>query len=108
MLLKCRFVSFLFLFFTLSLSLHALLKSDTGTISGTVAAHPEALDIDRHGERVFANLADAAQVAVVNIRTNATTGLLVSSHNLLYVGIPSSGSKPAEIRAYRTNLTVTR
>jgi hypothetical protein len=36
MLLKCRFVSFLLLFFTLSLSLHALLKSDAGTISGTV------------------------------------------------------------------------
>jgi TonB-dependent receptor len=36
MLLKCRFASFLLVFFTLSLSLHALLKSATGTISGTV------------------------------------------------------------------------
>ena len=104
--LKCRFVSFLF--FNLSLSLHALLKSDTGTISGTVAAHPEALDIDCQEERVFANIAHAAEVAVVSIRTNAKTGLLVSSQNLLYVGVPSSGSKPAEIRMYRTNLTVAR
>jgi DNA-binding beta-propeller fold protein YncE len=36
-----------------------------------VAAHPEALDIDQQGQRVFANIADAAQVAVVNIKTNA-------------------------------------
>jgi DNA-binding beta-propeller fold protein YncE len=172
-----------------------------------VAAHPEALDIDRQGQRVFANIADAAQVVVVNTKANAIentwklkdasdntpmaydsldqllliacrkpavllalegnsgkeiariatddgaddlfydsklrrvyvitgagavdvysisnakhftslgkvrtspgakTGLLVPSQNLLYVGIPSIGSKPAEIRAYRTNLTVAR
>lgn len=36
MLLKCRSASFLLVFLTLSFSLHALLKSDTGTISGTV------------------------------------------------------------------------
>lgn len=36
-----------------------------------VAAHPEALDIDGQGQRVFANIADAAQVVVVNTRTNA-------------------------------------
>jgi TonB-dependent receptor len=34
--LRYRFVSFLLLFFAFSLSLQALLKSDTGTISGTV------------------------------------------------------------------------
>jgi hypothetical protein len=172
-----------------------------------VAAHPEALDIDRQGQRVFANIADAAQVAVVNTKTNtidgiwnlkdasdntpmaydsqdqllligcrkpavlvaldaitgkeisristddgaddlffdsklhrvyvitgagavdvysisaakhftpvgkvrtapgAKTGLLVPSQNLLYVGIPSVGSKPAEIRVYKINSTLPR
>jgi DNA-binding beta-propeller fold protein YncE len=172
-----------------------------------VAAHPEALDIDSQGQRIFANIADAAQVAVVNIRTNevedtwklkdasdntpmgydsqdqllliacrkpavllaldaktgkeisristddgaddlfydsklhrvyvitgagavdvysinaakhftsfgkvrtapgAKTGLLVPSQNLLYVGIPSIGSKAAEIRVYETNVTLPR
>jgi hypothetical protein len=172
-----------------------------------VAAHPEALDIDRQGQRVFANIADAAQVAIVNIKTNAIedtwklkdasdntplaydsqdqllliacrkpavllaldantgkevsriaadqgaddlfydakfhrayvitgsgeidvysmdvskhltllgkirtvpgakTGLFVPSQNLLYVGIPSVSSKPAEIRVYETNGTLPR
>ncbi len=36
-----------------------------------VAAHPEALDLDEQGQRVFANIADAAQVVVVNTKTNA-------------------------------------
>lgn len=36
MALKCRFLVLFLLTFTVSLSLHALLKSDTGTISGTV------------------------------------------------------------------------
>jgi DNA-binding beta-propeller fold protein YncE len=36
-----------------------------------VAAHPEALDLDEQGQRVFANIADAAQVAVIDTRTNA-------------------------------------
>jgi DNA-binding beta-propeller fold protein YncE len=35
-----------------------------------VAAHPEAIDLDEQGQRVFANIADAAQVAVINARTN--------------------------------------
>lgn len=172
-----------------------------------VAAHPEALDIDPQGQRVFANIADAAQVAVINTRTNvieatwklkdasdntpmgydasdrvlliacrkpavllaldantgkevsrtstddgaddlfydaklhrvyvitgagavdaysisaakhlipvgklrtapgAKTGLLVPSQNLLYVGIPSIGSKSAEIRVYKINSTLPR
>ncbi len=34
--LKCRFLMLFLLTFTVSLSLHALLKSDTGTISGNV------------------------------------------------------------------------
>jgi TonB-dependent receptor len=34
--LKCRLVGFALMFFTLSFPLHALVKSDTGTISGTV------------------------------------------------------------------------
>ncbi len=36
MLLKCRSFMLLLLVFASSISLHALLKSDTGTISGTV------------------------------------------------------------------------
>lgn len=36
-----------------------------------VAAHPEALDLDPQGHRVFANIADAAQVAVIDTKTNA-------------------------------------
>lgn len=172
-----------------------------------VAAHPEALDIDRQGQRVFANIADAAQVLVVNTKTNAIedtwklkdasdntpmaydaqhqivfiacrkpavlialdgttgkemgripsdagaddlfydakfhrvyvitgsgavdvysmgaskhltllgkvrtasgakTGLFVPSQNLLYVGIPGIGAKPAAIRVYRTNAMLPR
>ena len=172
-----------------------------------VAAHPEALDLDRQGQRVFANIADAAEVVVVNTKTNgventwklneasdntpmaydstdhllliacrkpavllaldantgnelsristddgaddlfydsklhrvyvitgagvvdvfsvnaakhfaslgkvrtapgAKTGLLVPSQNLLYVGIPSVGSKPSEVRVYETNPTLPR
>ena len=34
------------------------------------AAHPEALDIDSKGQRVFANIADAGEVAVVDTATN--------------------------------------
>jgi DNA-binding beta-propeller fold protein YncE len=36
-----------------------------------VAAHPEALDIDEQGQRVFANIADAGEVAVIDAKTNA-------------------------------------
>ena len=36
MLSKCRFVAIALVFFTLGLPLRGLLKSDTGTISGTV------------------------------------------------------------------------
>ncbi|MGO8719997.1 MAG: YncE family protein [Acidobacteriaceae bacterium] len=36
-----------------------------------VAAHPEALDLDGQGQRVFANIADAAQVIAINTKTNA-------------------------------------
>jgi DNA-binding beta-propeller fold protein YncE len=177
------------------------------TANFPVAAHPEALDIDQQGQRVFANIADAAQVAVVNVKTNAIedtwklkdasdntpmafdaqeqilliacrkpavllaldantgkeisristdtgaddlffdsklhrvyvitgagavdvysvsaakhftalgklrtasgakTGLFVPSQNLLYVGIPGIGAKPAEIRVYQTNAKLPR
>lgn len=168
------------------------------------AAHPEALDLDASGQRVFANIADAAQVIAINTKNNAIentwklkdasdntpmaydahdqilligcrkppvlialnastgqeitristdkgaddlfydanlhrvyvitgagtvdvysisatkhltllgkvhtapgakTGLLVPSQNLLYIGIPGIGSKPAEIRVYEINAT---
>ena len=36
-----------------------------------VSAHPEALDLDGQGQRVFANIAGAAQVAVIDTKTNA-------------------------------------
>jgi DNA-binding beta-propeller fold protein YncE len=36
-----------------------------------VATHPEALDIDPSGNRVFANIADASEVAVIDGSTNA-------------------------------------
>ncbi|HEX4021717.1 MAG TPA: hypothetical protein VHX63_11260 [Acidobacteriaceae bacterium] len=35
-----------------------------------VAAHPEALDLDVQGQRIFTNIADAAQVAVINGKTH--------------------------------------
>jgi len=35
-----------------------------------VASHPEALDFDSQGRRVFANIADSAEVAVINGATN--------------------------------------
>jgi len=38
-----------------------------------VAAHPEALDIDSAGRRVFVNIADSKEVAVVDIASKATT-----------------------------------
>lgn len=36
-----------------------------------VAAHPEALDLDASGRRIFANIADASEIAVINGATNA-------------------------------------
>jgi hypothetical protein len=44
----------------------------------------------------------------VRTAPGAKTGLLVPSQNLLYVGIPSVGSKPAEIRMYKINPTLPR
>jgi DNA-binding beta-propeller fold protein YncE len=35
-----------------------------------VAAHPEALDLDGHGRRIFANVADSSEVAVIDGATN--------------------------------------
>jgi YVTN family beta-propeller protein len=37
----------------------------------SVASHPEALDLDESGRRVFANIADASEVAVVDAVSNA-------------------------------------
>src|SRR5277367_222522 len=39
-----------------------------------VATHPEALDIDPEGGRVFANIADSNEVAVVATATNSISG----------------------------------
>lgn len=36
-----------------------------------VATHPEALDLDQKGHRVFANIADSAEVAVIDEASNA-------------------------------------
>jgi YVTN family beta-propeller protein len=44
------------------------LKADIPT-----AAHPEALDINAKGHRVFANIADAGEVAVIDSATNDLT-----------------------------------
>ena len=40
-----------------------------------VAAHPEALALDEQGQRVFANIADRAQVAVINAKTNTVEAI---------------------------------
>ncbi len=37
----------------------------------SVAAHPEALDLDAPGRRIFANIADAGEVAVIDGATNS-------------------------------------
>jgi len=44
-------------------------KSFSLAASLSVAAHPEALDIDAEGGRVFANIADANEVAVIGAAT---------------------------------------
>jgi YVTN family beta-propeller protein len=37
----------------------------------TVATHPEALDLDARGQRVFANIADSSEVAVIDTAAHA-------------------------------------
>jgi DNA-binding beta-propeller fold protein YncE len=43
------------------------------TTNVSVATHPEALDLDEDGQRVFANIADSNEVAVIDAATNAIT-----------------------------------
>jgi len=50
-----------------------------------VATHPEALDLDLAGNRVFANIADSSEVAVIDGNTNkiaATWGLTQAADNV--------------------------
>jgi len=73
-----------------------------------VATHPEALDLDGQGRQIFANIADAGEVAVVEIATNrirahwklsnATDNVPVTfdaDHGILYVAC----RKPAVLLA---------
>lgn len=51
----------------------AVVDTDLFAVIGNVAvaAHPEGLDIDPQGKRVFANIADSNEVAVIDIATKA-------------------------------------
>jgi hypothetical protein len=70
-----------------------------------VATHPEALDIDPQGKRVFANIADAGEVAVIDSATRTVTAhwkltkaadnvplAFDSEHNLLFVACRTPGT----------------
>ncbi|MDR3737963.1 MAG: hypothetical protein P4L40_02990 [Terracidiphilus sp.] len=69
-----------------------------------VNAHPEALDLDEKGRRVFINVADANEVAVLNVETNAISSVwkisdaadnvplaFDSNHALLFVACRTPG-----------------
>ncbi len=69
-----------------------------------VATHPEALDIDRGGQRVFANIADSNEVAVIETATRSIAShwkltraadnvplAFDSEHQLLYVACRTPG-----------------
>lgn len=69
-----------------------------------VATHPEALDLDAAGQRVFANIADSDEVAVIDAATDAITAhwkltkaaenvpmAYDSEHNLLFVACRKPG-----------------
>ena len=45
-------------------------KGLTLTADLPVAAHPEALGLDAKGQRIFANIADAGQIAIISGKTN--------------------------------------
>ena len=50
-----------------------------------VASHPEALDMDSKGKRIFANIADSNEVAVISAKTRAITDhwkLSKATHNV--------------------------
>lgn len=42
----------------------------------TVATHPEALDIDPAGQRIFANIADSSEIAVIDGKAQSGDGIL--------------------------------
>ncbi len=46
-----------------------------------VASHPEALELDAEGDRIFANIADSGQIAVVDGKTHRVTQLWTLKHN---------------------------
>lgn len=50
----------------------AVVDTSTFTLVATlpVAAHPEALDLDAAGRRIFANIADSGEIAVIDAATN--------------------------------------
>jgi DNA-binding beta-propeller fold protein YncE len=79
--------------------------SFTVVASIPVAAHPEALEIDPQGHRVFVNIADSSEVAVIDTATKAVTAhwkLTRAAHNvplafdaerhLLYVACRTPGT----------------
>ena len=70
-----------------------------------VASHPEALDLDEPGQRVFANIADSNEVAVIDAATDAITAhwkltkaadnvpmAYDSEHNILFVACRKPGT----------------
>ncbi len=70
----------------------------------TVATHPEGLDIDQQGGRLFANIAEANEVAVIDTNTKTITAhwkltkaadnvpmAFDSEHQLLYVACRTPG-----------------
>jgi DNA-binding beta-propeller fold protein YncE len=99
---------------------------DTATFTLTkdipVATHPEALAVDARGQRVFANIADSSEVAVINAHTNTLSALWRllgesdnvpldddSGQNLLYIACRApgtvmaiNGASGAEISRQRT------
>jgi DNA-binding beta-propeller fold protein YncE len=50
----------------------AAVKLNDFTLAANLAviAHPEAIDVDEQGQRIFANIAGASEIAVINATTN--------------------------------------
>ncbi len=85
----------------------AIIDTDHFTLVANlaVATHPEALDIDPSGKRVFANIADSKEIAVIDIVSKAITArwkltkaadnvpmAFDSEHQLLYVACRTPGT----------------
>ena len=85
----------------------AIIDTDHFTLVSNlaVATHPEALDIDPSGKRVFANIADSKEIAVIDIVSKAITArwkltkaadnvpmAFDSEHQLLYVACRTPGT----------------